>query len=130
MTVGSTTASFTRAVHTAKREIGIRRATGADPRSVFLDVFVDALTIGTTAAVLSMALAYLVVHALLAVGELRVFGLVLEPSLSPGIVLGALVCGVALSLVSATLAAAAVVRRDPATLLVDRHIPTPSGGDE
>lgn len=130
MTVGSTTAAFTRAVHTAKREIGIRRATGADPRSVFADVFVDALKIGTTAAVLSMALAYLLVRALLAVGELRVFGLVLEPALSPGIVLGALACGVALSLVSAMLAAVAVVRRDPATLLVDRHIPTPSGSDE
>ena len=130
MTVGSTTAAFTRAVHTATREIGIRRATGADPRSVFLDVFVDALKIGTTAAVLSMALAYLVVRALLAVGELRVFGLVLEPALSPTIVLGALACGVALSLVSATLAAVAVLRRDPAALLVDRHIPTPSGSDE
>ncbi|WP_363465042.1 ABC transporter permease [Halogeometricum borinquense] len=130
MTVGSTTAAFTRAVHTAKREIGIRRATGASPWAILSDVIVDTLKIGTTATVLAGAIAFGVVSGLLSVGELRVFGVVLEPVITPTAVVAALVGGVALAVISATLATAGMVRKMPASLLVDRHIPVPEGSGE
>lgn len=130
MTVGSTTAAFMRSVHTTRREIGIRRATGADPWSVLSDVFLDTLKVGGTATMVAMSLAFVVVQALLAVGELRVFGLVLNPVVTPQLVAGAFVCGLVLSVVSATLATVAVIRRDPSSLLRDRHIPIPSGNDK
>ncbi|MFA1611747.1 FtsX-like permease family protein [Halobellus rubicundus] len=122
MTVGSTTAALTRAVHTAKDEIGIRRATGATPRDVFVAVFADALKIGAVASVLAFALGFGIVRWLLSIGELRVFGLALDPVLAPSIVAGALGIGVGVAIISALLAAVGTVRAAPATLLVDRNI--------
>jgi ABC-type lipoprotein release transport system permease subunit len=130
MTVGSATAAFTRAVSSSKREIGIRRATGATPRDVLGEVFIDALKIGTIASGLAISLAFGLVRMLLSIGELRVFGLVLEPVVTPVVIAGAVGSGVGLSVVSASLAAVAVLRTTPAALLVDRHIPVPTGHQE
>lgn len=124
MTVGSMTAAFTRAVHTARSEIGIRRATGASPTAVYAAVLSDALKIGVVASGLSMALAFGTVQGLLSVGELRAFGLVLSPVLTPTVVAGSIGAGVGVAVVSALLAAAKTVRAPPARLLVDRNIPT------
>ena len=124
MTVGSMTAAFTRAVHTARSEIGIRRATGAAPTDVYLAVATDALKIGVVASGLSMVLGFGIVQGLLSMGELRAFGLVLSPVLTPTIVAGSIGAGLGVAAISALLAAAATVRASPAHLLVDRNIPT------
>jgi ABC-type antimicrobial peptide transport system permease subunit len=123
MTVGSTTAALTRAVHTSKNEIGIRRATGATPADVFTAVFTDALKIGAAASVVSIGLGFGIVRGLLSMGELRVFGLALDPILSPAVVVGAISIGLGVTVVSALLATVRTVRAPPARLLVDRHIP-------
>lgn len=123
MTVGSMTAAFTRAVHTARSEIGIRRATGAVPKAIYVAVVTDALKIGMVASGLSVGLAFGIVQALLSIGELRAFGLVLSPVLTPTVVAGSVGAGVGVAAISALLAAAKTVQAAPARLLVDRNIP-------
>jgi ABC-type lipoprotein release transport system permease subunit len=126
-TVGSTTSSFTRAIDASRSTVGVYRATGAARRDILRFVLVDALKVGGAAALLAAAAATVLVNGLLAVGELRAYGIALEPALSPAVLLGTVVGGVALAAFSALLAAAGLLVRSPAALVVDRNIPAPSG---
>ena len=128
MTVGSMTAAFTRAVQMSKREIGIRRATGAAPRDIYVAVLADALKVGVVASGLSLALGFAIVQGLLSAGELRVFGLVLSPILTPTVIVGSIGAGVGVAAVSALLAAVKLLRAAPAALFVDRNISTSDQG--
>jgi ABC-type antimicrobial peptide transport system permease subunit len=130
MTMGSTTAAFTRTVYTSKAEIGIRRATGATPTDILQAIFYDAFKIGLVASVLSMLFGFSIIRILLSRGSLRVFGLSLDPVLSPTIVVGAIGSGVIVAVVSALLAAVGIIRLSPAALLVNRHIPVSGERDE
>jgi len=116
MTVGSTVAAFADAVQARRRDIGIHRALGADPRRIARRVLADAARIGLPAAVGSLALAGVALAALSRVGLLTVFGVRLAPSvplwLAPPLAVGTL----ALSLASAGIVAWRYCAVDPSTL--------------
>jgi len=120
MTVGATTASFVRSVRARRREIGIRRAVGATPASIARVVLGDALKLGTVSAVLAVAIATGAVGGLLALGHLRLFGIALQPTFGPGLLIGTAGVALGLTLLSAGLATWATLRASPADLLADR----------
>ncbi|MFB6130281.1 MAG: FtsX-like permease family protein [Salinigranum sp.] len=130
MTIGGTTASFTRSIRGKREEIGIRRATGATPRDVYRLVLGDALRVGGVASVIALAVSAGALTGLLTLGQLRVFGITLRPALSPTLLAGAGGAALALALLSAIAAAAALVRRPPASLLSSaarREVPPRTG---
>ncbi|WP_396611647.1 FtsX-like permease family protein [Haloferax sp. S1W] len=127
MTVGSTTAAFTRSIYSARHMIGVYRATGARRQDILALVFIDTLKIGLVSAVGALVVAVVAVVGLLSLGELRVFGIALTPTLSLPVVAGMVAAGVLLAVTSASLATVSLLLRDPAALLVDRHIPVPAG---
>ncbi|WP_058826107.1 ABC transporter permease [Haloferax sp. Q22] len=127
MTVGSTTAAFTRSTYGVRKTIGVYRATGARRTDILRLVLFDTLKIGLLASVAAFAIATAAVTALLSLGELRVFGVALTPVFSPGVVAGMVLAGLGLAVASACLATGYLLLRDPGALLVDRHIPTPEG---
>ncbi|RDZ63825.1 peptide ABC transporter permease [Haloferax sp. Atlit-12N] len=127
MTVGSTTAAFTRSTYGVRKTIGVYRVTGARRTDVLRLVLFDTLKVGLVASVAAFAIATAAVTALLSLGELRVFGVALTPVFSPGVVAGMVLAGLGLAVTSACLATGYLLLQDPAALLVDRHIPTPEG---
>ncbi|WP_042666320.1 FtsX-like permease family protein [Haloferax sp. ATB1] len=129
MTVGSTTAAFTRSTYGVRKTIGVYRATGARRTDILRLVLFDTLKIGLLASVAAFAIATAAVTALLSLGELRVFGVALTPVFSPGVVAGMVLAGLGLAVTSACLATGYLLVQDPAALLVDRHIPEPEGKD-
>ncbi|KTG09603.1 hypothetical protein AUR66_20210 [Haloferax profundi] len=127
MTVGSTTAAFTRSIHSVRNSIGIYRATGARPSDILRVVCVDTLKIGGVASMAALVISTATVLGLLKLGELRVFGIALTPDFSVPLVGGLLFSGVILAVTSSCLATGYLLFRDPSALIVDRHIPVPTG---
>ncbi|AKU08190.1 FtsX-like permease family protein [Haloferax gibbonsii] len=127
MTVGSTTAAFTRSTYGVRKTIGVYRATGARRTDILRLVLFDTLKVGLVASAAAFVIATAAVTALLSVGELRVFGVALTPAFSPGVIAGMVLAGLGLAVASACLATGYLLLQDPAALLVDRHIPTPEG---
>uniref|UniRef100_UPI0023F14520 ABC transporter permease n=1 Tax=Haloquadratum walsbyi TaxID=293091 RepID=UPI0023F14520 len=126
MTLGSSTAAFTRSVQTTRRKIGIHRATGADPYTILLNIARDAALIGVVASVGALGVAMLLIEILLSTGALRAFGIVLRPQYSGLSVSVALIGGTGLAIVSAVLAASTIVWSQPSRLFNDR-VNTPEG---
>lgn len=120
MTVGGTAASFTRAVVARRQTLGIRRATGATPRQIVWTVVSDAAVVGGVATLGAMILASSLVTASLAIGELRLFGIALQPTFSPRIFLLAGGLTMAIVLMSAGVAASMLLRDSPAAILGGR----------
>jgi hypothetical protein len=131
MTVGATTASFTRSIHAARDEVGVRRAVGASPLGIYRLVVADALRIGGVSALLAVAIGGSLVWGLLTLGELRLYGIALRPRFSPTLLLGAAGTALALALVSVTVATVSLVRASPASLLapVQRRAPDRRSGE-
>jgi hypothetical protein len=131
MTVGATTASFARSIHAARDEIGIRRAVGASPVTIYKLTLGDALRIGSVSALLAVGLGGALVQTLLTLGELRLFGVALRPTFSPELLLAAAGSALVLALVSVAVATVSLVSKSPAMLLapIDRRAPTRSPSD-
>lgn len=120
MTLGSSTAAFTRAIQTTKQEIGIYRATGASPISIILQVAGDAMKLGVVATSGGILLAMVFIEALLSLGALRAFGIVLSPQYTVSTIVIAGSAGLALAVVSAVVASSVLVRGPPANLFKTR----------
>ncbi len=120
MTLGSSTAAFTRSVQTTRRKIGIYRATGAAPYTVLLNIARDAALIGVVASIGALGIAMLLIEILLSTGALRAFGIVLRPQYSALSVSVALISGTGLAVISAVLAASSIVWSQPSRLFNDR----------
>jgi ABC-type antimicrobial peptide transport system permease subunit len=131
MTVGATTASFSRSIHAARDEIGVRRAVGASPVTIYRLVLGDTLRIGGLSALLAVTFAGTLVWGLLSIGELRLYGVALRPSFSPALLAAVAICALALALVSVAVATVSLVTTSPAALLtaVRREPPGPRSGE-
>lgn len=116
-TVGGTTATFAYAVHTSRRDIGIYRATGADPGQILRLVFADAIRVAVPAALLAFTLAYAVLRGLSWADLLVVFGVRLSVPLSPFAVGATLLGAVVLAAVSGLGVAALIAYATPNRLL-------------
>lgn len=132
MTVGSTTAVFAQAVHARQRAVGIYRATGASPTRVFRLIVADAVVIGAI-AIGSASLLGVVATVLLArLNVLVVYGVRITPTVSPSVVVGSLVGGLGIVLVSAGIVVGMYLVRQPTTLMRSdgvRGMKTTSRGD-
>jgi ABC-type lipoprotein release transport system permease subunit len=115
-TVATTTAAFARAVHSRRRTVGIYRATGATPRQVFTTVLGDALRIAVPATVLALVLGYAGTWVLARAGVLTAFGVSLVPVISVPSLVATAVGTLSLALAGAAVAAAGLLRVEPATL--------------
>lgn len=120
MTLGSSTAAFTRSIQTTRRKIGIYRATGATPYTILLNVARDAALIGATASVGAFVISAALIEILLSTGALRMFGIVLRPQYSGLSLAIALIGGTGLAVISAVLAASAIVWNQPSQLFNNR----------
>jgi len=117
MTVGSTAAAFASATQARRRDVGVRRATGAGPGRVLRAVLCDAIRIALPAALVGTALALGAQWLLRAAGLLTVFGVDLSAGARPGLLAGVVVGALALAVGSAAVVAARFVLRDPAALM-------------
>ncbi|ODR79821.1 hypothetical protein BG842_03230 [Haladaptatus sp. W1] len=119
MTVGSTTAVFAQAVHARQRAIGVYRATGAWPTRVLRLVVGDALRIGVVAVGGALVFGTGALFVLDRLNYLVVYGVRISTTLTPGIVIGSVLGGLAIMLLSAGLVAVQFSRRQPAKLVKD-----------
>lgn len=117
MTVGSTVATFADAVQARRRDLGIHRALGANPRWVVRTVLADAARIALPATVASVALAWLALRALSWAGVLTAFGVRVAPSVPLWTVVPVALGTFVLALTSAGLVALHDARLDPSRLL-------------
>ena len=117
MTVGSTTAVFAQATHACQRTIGVYRATGAWPTRILRLVVLDALTIGLVAVTGALLLGTAALLVLDQLNYLVIYGVRISPTLTPSVVLGSVLGGLTIMVVSATLVAGLFSRRSPATLV-------------
>jgi len=116
-TVGTATASFAAAVHARRETVGVRRATGADPRTVLRLVLGDAARVCCVAVPPALLGGYAAVELLGALGLLTAFGVTLVPSGVVPVLLLAGLAAVGLALVGAALATLPALRAPPAALL-------------
>ncbi|QZP38218.1 FtsX-like permease family protein [Halobaculum magnesiiphilum] len=132
LTVGGTTATFSRAVHGRRETIGIHRATGASPSRVFRIVLGDALRIGVLAALVAVPVGVAGLRIAGALGYLTVFGVRIQATGSPGLLAAAALAGLSVTLAGAGLATASLLARPPARLVRDEPAtgPPTEGSDE
>ncbi len=123
MTVGGTTATVAYVVHSHRRSIGIRRATGASHKRVLALLLEDALTVGVVAVGGALCVAALTVVALSHSGLLVFYGVRAAPTVTAPVVIGVVVGCFALLLVSVFVVAKSLLADAPARLLVE----TPAG---
>ncbi|MBP2249912.1 ABC-type lipoprotein release transport system permease subunit [Halarchaeum solikamskense] len=117
MTVGSIVATFADAVQARRRDLGVHRAIGADPRWVVGTVLADAARIALPATVAGLALAWLTLRALSWAGALTAFGVRVAPSVPLWTVAPVALGTFALALVGAGALAVRDARLDPSRLL-------------
>lgn len=119
MTVGGTTATFTQSIHGRRRTIGIYRATGASPSRILRVILADAARIGVVSSVAALGLALLGLQVLEMMGYLTFFGISLHPVPSPIVITGAILRGLCVTLIGATVTTIGLLRLSPASLLAD-----------
>lgn len=115
-TVAGTATVFQRGVHARRRSLGIRRATGASPRSVLWDVLVDAGWIALPAVAVAIGAGTLVLLGAEAMGWLTAFGVSLRVIPDGFTMAWIWLGGIAVSLVGAGMAGYVVTRGTPARL--------------
>ncbi len=136
MTVGSTTAVFAQAVHARRQAVGVYRATGASPMRVLRLIVADALTVGLVAVGSALILGFVGMSLLSVLDYLVVYGVRITPTLSPTVVLGSLVGGLTIILLSAVFVAGSLIVRQPTTLVRNdavsnrSHTMMPDGGSD
>jgi ABC-type lipoprotein release transport system permease subunit len=124
-TIATTTAAFARAVHSRRRTVGIYRATGATPRQLFVIILGNAARIAAPATLLALVLGYAGTWLLARIGVLTAFGVSLVPTVSVPALAATAAGTLVLALAGAAVAAAGLVRAQPAALF-DRGAGTPT----
>ncbi|WP_049972786.1 FtsX-like permease family protein [Haladaptatus cibarius] len=119
MTVGGTTATVAYVVHSHRRSIGIRRATGASHKRVLSLLLEDALKVGVVAVSGALGVATLVVVALSRSGQLVFYGVRAAPSVTAPVIIGVVAGCFGLLLVSVFVVAKSLLAGAPAPLLVE-----------
>lgn len=113
MTIGSTTAAFTQAVHSRRKAIAIYRSTGARRMRVLRIVVTDACKLAIPAVILAAIGAFISLAILNSLGLLSVFGVQLMSDVPPVIVFLSLVGAVVIAVCSAVLAVLPILRLSP-----------------
>lgn len=130
MGIGSTAAAIVQAAHARRRSIGIRRVTGAAPRQVVRTLLADGVRIGGLGSFVGLATAYAVLRVLSADGMMTVYGVRLQPAISPWLAVGILLGALAVVVISSLVAAAWVLRVQPGDLLTESTRRAPKAGAE
>lgn len=113
MTIGSTTATFTQAVHARRKAIAVYRSTGARRTRVLRIIVADACKLAIPAVILAVIVALMALIVLNSLGLLSVFGVQLMADVPPAIVLFSLVGAIAIAVCSAALAVLPILRLSP-----------------
>ncbi|KYH24953.1 FtsX-like permease family protein [Halalkalicoccus paucihalophilus] len=113
MTIGSTTAAFTQAVHARRKAIAVYRSTGARRMRVLRIIVTDACKLAIPAVILAALGALIALVVLNALGLLSVFGVQLMTDVPPGIILLSLIGAIAIAVCSAALAVLPILRLSP-----------------
>jgi hypothetical protein len=117
MSVESIAATFAGAVYVRRRTLGILRATGAGPGRVLRIVLGDACRIAVPAIALATVAGYVLLEVASRMHLLTVFGLGIDPAVTPWL-LGTIVLGAGVViLVGATVTTLATLAGDPARLV-------------
>lgn len=120
MTVGGTTATFAQAIHARRQSIGVRMATGATRRQIFMLVGRDAVLVGSVASGGAVLLGLVIVKVLDWLGYLTVFGVTLSTIPSLEVLLVTVGASILLTVLGATLTLLGLMRRSPSALLADQ----------
>lgn len=130
LTIGGTTATFARAVHSRRSTIGIYRATGAGPLQILRLVVSDAIRIGILATLIALPAGLVGLQIARELGYLTVFGITLPITGSPAILAGAGIVGIGLTVLGAGVATASLLAVSPAQLLHDQEARAPDNAGD
>ncbi|ELY34055.1 FtsX-like permease family protein [Halalkalicoccus jeotgali] len=128
MTIGSTTAAFTQAVHARRKAIAVYRSTGARRMRVLRIIVTDACKLAIPAVVLAAMGALIALVILNALGLLSVFGVQLMTDVPPGIILLSLAGAIVIAVCSAALAVLPILRLSPTAMWSGTSTNNPHAG--